>query len=219
MISAVGTAEVTPSPGRKGQPEAKNATNNWNTRKQLFLIELPSVGGLSEIHRSAATSPVVSDIALSGEDRDSDDQENDPPITSAHKATSKRSKPIKTVRGNARKGGHANFVRMATQNGKSSFRFKSKSGCRGKPCKNKKWAVRKMLQDSLPVAGCGADSAHEGRTVCPHVATTSVLEFLVVCIHLDGAESCSMWMRTCVIVPSCKLIASLVCYATVYLKF
>ena len=78
----------------------------------------------------------------------------------ASKATSKDA----TAKGaRARDGGHANFVRMASQKGKSSFRYKSKSG--SKIPKNRKWAARKMAQESLPAAGLGADSTRETNLV------------------------------------------------------
>ena len=64
-----------------------------------------------------------------------------------------------------REGGHANFVRMANQKGKSSFKYKSKSGSSSNNPKNRKWAARKLAQESLPVAGLGADSTREAHTV------------------------------------------------------
>jgi hypothetical protein len=63
-------------------------------------------------------------------------------------------------------GGHVNFVRLAAKKGKTSFTYKSKSGSSNKNVKNRKWATRKMVAESLPVAGLGADSTKEAHLVC-----------------------------------------------------
>jgi hypothetical protein len=85
------------------------------------------------------------------------------------KAARKAKSAPKAAGARARDGGHANFVRMADKKGKSSFKFKSKSGSSQSNPKNRKWAARKMAQESLPVAGLGADSTRETRQVCWHL--------------------------------------------------
>eukprot|EP00892_Ulva_mutabilis_P003964 jgi/Ulvmu1/193/UM001_0197.1 len=74
--------------------------------------------------------------------------------------------PAGPKRRNVRDGGHENFVRSVMKKGKSSFKFKSKSGCSNRNPKNKRWAMHKMAAESLPVAGLGADNANEARLVC-----------------------------------------------------
>lgn len=64
-----------------------------------------------------------------------------------------------------RDGGHENFVRSTMKKGKSSFKFKSKSGCSSRNPKNRRWAMHKMAAESLPVAGLGADNANEASLV------------------------------------------------------
>lgn len=65
-----------------------------------------------------------------------------------------------------RDGGHENFVRCTMKKGKSSFQFKSRSGCSNRNPKNRRWALKKMAAESLPVAGLGADNANEANLVC-----------------------------------------------------
>lgn len=64
-----------------------------------------------------------------------------------------------------RDGGHENFVRCTMKKGKSSFKYKSKSGCSNRNPKNRRWAMKKMAAESLPVAGLGADNANEASLV------------------------------------------------------
>lgn len=64
-----------------------------------------------------------------------------------------------------RDGGHENFVRSTMKKGKSSFKFKSKSGSSSRNPKNKRWAMHKLAAESLPVAGLGADNANEASLV------------------------------------------------------
>ena len=66
-------------------------------------------------------------------------------------------------------------MRMANAKGKSSFKFKSRSGSSASNPKNRKWAARKMAQESLPVAGLGADSTRESGLVCVlHLACSAL---------------------------------------------
>lgn len=70
-----------------------------------------------------------------------------------------------------RDGGHENFVRCTMKKGQSSFKFKSKSGCSNRNPKNRRWAMKKMAAESLPVAGLGADNANEASLVCIRSST------------------------------------------------
>jgi hypothetical protein len=168
VLTSVDNPHFTRSPGRNGQTEGQSARSNRPTRRQLPFREPTQLCEESDIC-SGAMIPVacIEHSQVRFKERDSDtSQENDHP----HQVTKPAAMKLKTAkftRGDTRKGCHANFVRMANQKGKSSFRFTSKSGCHARQYKNRKWAACKMAQESLLVAGCGADSTREARTVCP----------------------------------------------------
>lgn len=96
---------------------------------------------------------------------DSASDEDAAPVDAVKGKAKRRKAPPQAAGPRARDGGHANFVRMANQKGKSAFKFKSRSGCSSTNPKNRKWAARKMAQESLPVAGLGADSTRESHMV------------------------------------------------------
>jgi hypothetical protein len=173
MLHERSCASTVPPTHRALRPvERNNATNEMTAQKRPPASPAPSATQGADhltvaphFATSSFPAPAASAARADVSVEDTDEGASAPASVSHTKA--KRAPKVAVQLAQARRldGGHANFVRMATMKGKSAFRFKSKSGCSSTNPKNRKWAARKLAQDSLPVAGLGADSTRESHLV------------------------------------------------------